>query len=629
MIKLTDSQKKRVFNLAQELTGSCQDGSYKKDILINNVFRIMSEAGFSDLDEYLDFSLKDSVQKELLVSALTIHTTSWFREKPHFDLLETIATEFHQKHNGKKVFKFWTAANSTGEELYTAGLVLENVRALYAGFEYELHGSDIDKVSLQKAYKAIYTENVLKSIPEQFHKFVLLGSGKSKGMLTIHKEIRKRARFFQVDLSKHPYMLPHAGYDFVMCRNVLIYFKPEDVKSIVNRLMSKVDTNGVLCLGHSETQEKIPSNFKTVATAAYQKCIYQEKKEHQSQTLAVKSKVLIVDDSAVIRKVLKTILENSNIQTDEAANATIASDKISKNKYDLITLDLHMPGESGPEWLLRVRKEGLKTPVIIVTDAAASEVEEVMNVLTDGAQDYLIKSTLNKNPLELVEKIKSLIKVNDSSKVTAISKTKNSKELKLFYPELILVGASTGGPQALTECLANLPKDNCPPVVVVQHINEAFAKPLAQRLALAANLDLVEPKDAIPFLNGKLYMAHGNYHLGIQKNSDRYLVLISDTEKLHGHKPAVDFLFSSASKSNVKALNILLTGMGRDGAKGMLELFQNTNSINIAQDENSSVVYGMPKEAVTLGAAHFQGNLSEIRSVINAAIELKSSKKAA
>ncbi len=627
MNKLNDSEKKRVFDLAQELTGSCQEGNFKKEILINNVCRIMSEAGYHNIAQYLDFALQDSKQKELLISALTIHTTSWFREKPHFDLLESIATEFYQKHNSKKVFKFWTAANSTGEELYTAGLVLEYVRSLYNGFEYELHGTDIDKVSLQKAYKAIYEDNVLKSIPKKYQKFVLLGSGKTKGLLTINKDIRKRARFFQVDLSKHPYVLPHASYDFIMCRNVLIYFKPVDVKGIVNRLMSKVDTNGVLCLGHSETQEKVPSNFKSVATAAYQKCVYNEEKIQIVKQ--VQPKVLIVDDSAVIRKVLKTILNNSNILTDEAANATIASDKISKNKYDLVTLDLHMPGESGPEWLQRVRKEGLTTPVIIVTDAAASEVEEVMNVLTDGAQDYLIKSTLNKNPLELVEKIKGLIKVSNPIDLNLNSNLKNKVDLKLYYPELILVGASTGGPQALTECLEKLPRENCPPVVVVQHINEAFAKPLAQRLATAASLDLVEPKEGIPLLPGKLYMAHGNYHLGIQKNSDRYTVQISESEKLHGHRPAVDYLFSSAAATKVHAINVLLTGMGRDGAKGMLELYQNTNSINLAQDEKSSVVYGMPKEAVSLGAVHFQGNLKEIRSVIDQALSIRTIKKAA
>ncbi|MGZ3743916.1 MAG: CheB methylesterase domain-containing protein, partial [Pseudobdellovibrionaceae bacterium] len=172
-----------------------------------------------------------------------------------------------------------------------------------------------------------------------------------------------------------------------------------------------------------------------------------------------------------------------------------------------------------------------------------------------------------------------------------------------------------GGPESLVKLLQNFPKP-CPPVVVVQHISPEFSRAFANRLAQLSGLIFNEIDDAQPLQPNSLYVATGDYHLHLVEKQGRFFLQKNDEPKVNGHRPSVDVLFNSAAKLPVDTLSVLLTGMGKDGAEGLLNLALTNRSFTLAQDEKSSVVFGMPKKAIELGAACFVGDLPAIRAEI-------------
>ncbi|MGZ3804742.1 MAG: chemotaxis protein CheB [Pseudobdellovibrionaceae bacterium] len=602
---LTKQEEETVYLLAEKITGASQKGSFRKDVLVRNVERRMVEANTRCLADYLKLVNADLLQYQNLVSDLTIHTTFWFREKPHYDLLKQQATE--QFNRGKKKFTVWSAACSTGEEVYSAALILESLREKFPGFEYEVHGSDIDAVSLEKAQRAVYEASGLEQIPQDLRRFVLLGSKSAKGLMTLDAQIRKRIKFFQVNLAESPYKNSLDGYDLVFCRNVLIYFERSMQESIVHELVNKIGREGILILGHSDS---FPSNkdLTSIGKSSYKK----DAKTRISPVMQRRKRVLIVDDSATVRKVIAKILA-ADFDFNESDSATAADLALNANNYDLITLDLNMPGENGHSWLSRHRNSGMKIPVVIVSDSSPIEAEKVFGALEAGAQDYIVKSRLQSEPEKIVELLKSLTEVrgHSVSQLPTCRPFQNRKHM----PGLLLLGASTGGPESLVKLLQNFPKP-CPPVVVVQHISPEFSRAFANRLAQLSGLIFNEIDDAQPLQPNSLYVATGDYHLHLVEKQGRFFLQKNDEPKVNGHRPSVDVLFNSAAKLPVDTLSVLLTGMGKDGAEGLLNLALTNRSFTLAQDEKSSVVFGMPKKAIELGAACFVGDLPAIRAEI-------------
>jgi two-component system chemotaxis response regulator CheB len=190
-----------------------------------------------------------------------------------------------------------------------------------------------------------------------------------------------------------------------------------------------------------------------------------------------------------------------------------------------------------------------------------------------------------------------------------------------FAPDYILVGASTGGTDALVKFLASMPH-NCPPVIVVQHISTAFAKAFADRLSLASGLSLGAIPGDWPLKSRTLYMATGDYHIAMKRvGSSPPRLILSNALPEHSCRPSVDVLFRSAAAADIRGVAVLLTGMGRDGALGLLEL-KEAGVYTMAQDEASCVVYGMPKEAVRLGAVDISGTIEDLRQEINRQLKL-------
>jgi chemotaxis response regulator CheB/chemotaxis methyl-accepting protein methylase len=626
-MKLKKEDTERVYQMAEELVGSCQSGRFRRDILVSNIERRLMLLQCKSLDQYLERARNDQTEWKRMISALTIHTTSWFREMPHFELLKDVLVAFVAQ-NEKRPFRVWSAACSTGEEVYSAALVLEYFKMTHPGFEYEVHGSDIDPVSVEIAKKAIYqSKTVLPSVPLEFHRGVMVGSGRTVGYLTLSPEIRKVCKF-KTDsldqLSQKPVM---DKYDWIFCRNVLIYFSEDKVATIIRSLKERLNFDGILCLGHSEAQTRAPEGLTLIGPSSYQ---FRDPKRNLTliageaqKKSQPKSKVLVIDDSSVVRVSLKKLLVKAGYEVWEAESAAIADEMIAKNDYDLISLDLRMPEEDGSSWLKRFRKTGNKTNVMILSDSDPKDAEIVFGALESGAQDYIMKSYLSNNKDQFLERVKALARSRKEPRVVSSVKKRSVMDLQKINPEVILIGASTGGPETLCQILKGIGNPDCLPIVVVQHINHSFAKPFALRLASISGLMIHEPRNGEILKNGQIYLAFDHYHIGLTRTDKGLAIKISQDELMHGHRPAVDFLFQSAANAKARTVAFLMTGMGRDGAQGMVDLFNTGLSHNITQNEESSVVYGMPKEAVMRGASHHSGGIEEIHDWVKKVAQFK------
>ncbi len=334
-----------------------------------------------------------------------------------------------------------------------------------------------------------------------------------------------------------------------------------------------------------------------------------------------KIKVLIVDDSAHFRQVLNKALSSDNeievIAT--AADPYIAASKMTQQVPDVITLDIDMPKMDGLTFLRKIMAQH-PIPVIIISATAGRNTEAASKALEYGAVQVLSKDMFDSEITnESRSQICDIVKAASGAKI----KKKSLVEAPVVHPKLsadvvlpfalprhlvptsekiIAVGASTGGTQAIKMFLEDLPI-TVPGIVIVQHMPETFTRSFADRLNEICKIEVKEAEDGDLVKPGLALIAKGNHHLILRKKGTRYYTEINDGPMVNRHRPAVDVLFRSAALYAAKnAIGILLTGMGDDGAKGLLEIRQ-AGGKTIAQDESSSVVFGMPKEAILLNAA--------------------------
>jgi two-component system, chemotaxis family, protein-glutamate methylesterase/glutaminase len=350
-------------------------------------------------------------------------------------------------------------------------------------------------------------------------------------------------------------------------------------------------------------------------------------------------RVLIVDDSALVRSLLTDILRTDpGIEVVGAASdAHVAREKIKLLNPDVLTLDVEMPKMDGITFLknlMRLRP----MPVVMVSSLTERGADVTLDALALGAVDYLSKpkidlaATLKDYSEELIEKIKAASKASvralDSYRAATIAvrpavsadavlpKSAKSKQLRTT-DRIIAIGASTGGTEAIKEVLIKLPPDS-PGVVIAQHIPKAFSTPFAKRMNDCCQMTVYEAEDGQQVLAGHVYIAPGDRHLMVVRDGARYVLRLDDGVPVNRHKPSVDVLFRSvAQNAGRNAIGVILTGMGKDGARGLKEMFD-AGSQTIAQDEATSVVWGMPGEAVSLGAAQHVMPLDNVASKIRA-----------
>ncbi|WP_196137326.1 chemotaxis response regulator protein-glutamate methylesterase [Aliikangiella sp. G2MR2-5] len=330
--------------------------------------------------------------------------------------------------------------------------------------------------------------------------------------------------------------------------------------------------------------------------------------------------VLVVDDSALIRMLLSQILESDeDINVVATANDPYeAREKIKRYNPDVITLDVEMPRMDGITFLknlMRLRP----MPVVMVSSLTQDGAQVTLDALAAGAFDFVAKPTVEvKEKLkelseELIRKVKEASKCNrnalDYCNLTKKGNVSLLKRNSAF--EIIAVGASTGGTEAIQNLVKRLPT-NLPPIVMAQHIPDVFSTSYAKRLDSEVAIEVIEVRTPQILESGCAYLAPGHMHMKVKKNGAAYFAYLSDEEPVNRHKPSVDVLFDSvANAASQKSIGILLTGMGQDGAKGLLNL-KTHGAITIAQDEESSVVWGMPGAAVKMGAVNRVVSLSRI-----------------
>ncbi|MHB1188880.1 protein-glutamate methylesterase/protein-glutamine glutaminase [Thiobacillus sp.] len=336
-----------------------------------------------------------------------------------------------------------------------------------------------------------------------------------------------------------------------------------------------------------------------------------------------KIKVLIVDDSALIRSVMKEII---NSQPDmevvgAAPDPLVARDLIKQTNPDVLTLDVEMPKMDGLDFLeklMRLRP----MPVIMVSSLTERGSDITMRALELGAVDFVTKPkmSIQSGMLEytdlIADKIRIASRANIKPRVKVQSHTDGIALASVrstfgTSEKLIIIGASTGGTEAIKDFLIQLPPD-CPGILITQHMPEGFTRSFAERLDKLCRISVKESEGGERVLPGHAYLAPGHSHLLLVRSGANYMTKLDQGPPVNRHRPSVDVLFSSAAANAGKnAVGVILTGMGRDGAVGMLEM-KKAGAYNLAQDEASCVVFGMPKEAIAIGATDEVAPLHEL-----------------
>ena len=339
--------------------------------------------------------------------------------------------------------------------------------------------------------------------------------------------------------------------------------------------------------------------------------------------MAKKIKVLIVDDSAVVRQTLTEIL-SSDPQIEvisTAGDPFIAAERIRHEVPDVITLDVEMPRMDGITFLHKIMSQH-PIPVVMCSSLTEQGSETALKALEYGAVEIIqkprlgTKSFLEESRLRICDAVRAASQArvrrvsaqphSVTPKLTAdviMEKPKNRAMIQTTE-KVVVVGASTGGTEALRVFLESLPADS-PGIVIVQHMPEGFTRAFSQRLDGLCRITVKEAEDNDTVVRGRALIAAGNRHLLLKRSGARYYVEIKDGPLVSRHRPSVDVLFRSAARyAGKNAVGVIMTGMGDDGARGMLELKQ-AGAVNIAQDEASCIVFGMPNEAIKLGGVDY------------------------
>ena len=340
----------------------------------------------------------------------------------------------------------------------------------------------------------------------------------------------------------------------------------------------------------------------------------------------MKTKVLIVDDSALIRSVMSEIV-NSQADMEVVATAPdplVARELIKKHNPDVLTLDVEMPKMDGLDFLeklMRLRP----MPVLMVSSLTERGSEITMRALELGAVDFVTKPkiSIQSGMREYTELIADKIRAAAKARIKPRTLTPGAAPTALpalrnpltSSEKLIIIGASTGGTEAIREFLMQMPSD-CPGILIAQHMPEGFTTSFARRLDSLCKISVREAAGDERVLPGHAYIAPGHSHLLLARSGANYVTRIEQSEPVNRHRPSVDVLFRSAAVAAGKnAVGVILTGMGKDGALGMLEM-KTAGAYNFAQDEASCVVFGMPREAIALGANNEVGALVDLPGMV-------------
>lgn len=596
----------------------------KRGLLKSRLGRRLRHCKLSTWQEYISLlQMKPSNELPFFVNIMTTNKTDFFREMAHFDYLAHYVME-------KKFLRpltLWSAACSSGQEAYSIAMTIEKIKAKkLEAFDYRILATDIDTNVLAYAQNAIYEKKMVeKEVKyEDIKKFFLKGQGINQNYYLVKPEIRNKIKFRKYNLCDFNQNIP-VKFDIIFVRNVLIYFDQKTVDKVIDKLVSNLVDGGLLITGHCESFIEIKWNLVSVGPSIYLKSenINKRSNDNQLKQLPQKPKsrilndreaklplrVLVVDDSPVMQNLMRTIIESlKDFKLFGIASHPLEAEEMMKDDLpDVITLDFYMPNMNGIEYLEKIIPEK-KIPVLMISGVDDADGELSLKSLELGAIDFIQKPSSEKMQEFrdlLAEKLlmATKIKKNLIRSYFPKSVSLNLQKFGLKKNWLVAIGSSTGGTVALTNILRRLPED-IPPILVVQHIPAKFSSLLASRLNSVCQAKVKEATDGESIVPGVIYIAPGDKHLSVEMNKENIFVTrVKEGEPVNSHIPSVDILFRSvANVCGKKAIGVILTGMGKDGAKGLLEMRQ-VGAHTIAQDEESCVVFGMPKEAISLGAA--------------------------
>jgi chemotaxis response regulator CheB/chemotaxis methyl-accepting protein methylase len=367
----------------------------------------------------------------------------------------------------------------------------------------------------------------------------------------------------------------------------------------------------------NEIRSKLNSSYTVKQATKGQKPTEIKSPPQESPDRNSNLKVLIVDDSSTIRALLRKIIsKDSRFEIiAEAGKPSEVLEILKKVKPDVMTLDIHMPEMDGVTLLKKIHPL-YKIPTVMITSVSREEGTLVLEALENGAVDYIQKpdsKTLSNYESDIHEKLLMAAGAQFKKTARAISRVAGKNH---NLESLIVIGASTGGTEALKHVLLGMPKE-IPPILIVQHIPPVFSYAFASRLNDLCPFEVKEAADGDEIQPNKVFVAPGGKQMGLRRLGERLLISIKDDLPVNRHKPSVDYLFDSVSRISVKpAVAVILTGMGADGAKGMKKL-RDLGFRTIGQDAATSVVYGMPKEAKNAGGVEYEMPLERIAAKIS------------
>lgn len=340
-------------------------------------------------------------------------------------------------------------------------------------------------------------------------------------------------------------------------------------------------------------------------------------------------RVLVIDDSAFMRKVIKDMLESDQrIQVIATArNGEDGIRKIKKLSPDVVTLDIHMPVMDGITALQYIMGE-CPVPVVMLSSATAEGADKTLQAISNGAVDFITKPSGNLSmengqiTQEIISKViaASGVSITEKPEESTIQSTdipvQNGKQT--YSRTIVTIGTSTGGPRALQQVIPCLPADFSAPILIVQHMPPGFTKSLAERLNSMSAVHVKEAVHGEILEDGTAYIAPGNYHMHVKKRGIAMVVELSQKEPVNGHRPSVDVLFESAGDlDQTNKIAVILTGMGSDGSNGIKRMkTKDPSTITIAESEKTAVIYGMPKSAVKTNCVNHIVALNQVADTL-------------
>lgn len=615
-----------------KITG-VQLGEKQYSLVYSRLSKHLRNVGGMTPSQYWDY-LQSHEEEEIpiLISLLTTHHTFFFREEIHFDYLTEELPNIVRKlkEEGRKTLRVWCAACSKGQEGYTLAMYLNyHLKQLNADLDYEILFSDVDRVSVKFAENGVYPNSELDRLPLNYRSnHWQRGKGKIANFSKIKNSLKDQCRFETINLIEFNKESFRHKFDIVFCRNVFIYFTLKEFESISTKILANMVDDGLFIIGVSESLmgTRLPAIHqgksiyrkveKTQALGSPAEVYSPSPARQKGSTIPIKSvskasvpssqaavtNIMVLQSSVKlspdIRNVISQIPKCDAVGFDVITNVGDAISKIRSKDADILILDVGCSRY--------VRKILLETQVkILVAQLPEDSDKEVARIMGLGAKDTVCLSPQKlsfNDQMTLTEKIIKLVAPGTPMPIqTKNLPLKTKAELNLNQDYIIGIGASTGGTEAIAKLFKELPID-IPPIVLVQHIPEFYSKQFADRLNSLVPFEVREAKNGDKLEPGLALVAPGNFHVNVVRRGSSYQVKIYQGEKVSGHIPSVDVLFESLAEiAPKKMIGILLTGMGSDGAEGLLKMKQN-GAHTIVQDEASSVVFGMPKAARDLGA---------------------------